>query len=108
MLETIGGILTVVGAVFVLIGAIGIVRFPDVFTRTHAASVVDTVGAGLVLLGLALHEGVGTASARMLMILAFILLTSPTACHALARSALVAGMRPLVQDGEAEPSDGGS
>jgi multicomponent Na+:H+ antiporter subunit G len=96
--EWIGGLLAVAGALLVLIAAIGILRFPDVFTRMHAAGLADTLGAALVLVGLALTEGFTTASGRMLLILAFVWLTTPTACHALARNALAAGQEPVLAE----------
>lgn len=93
-MELFGHVLALGGAVFVLIGAIGIIRFPDVFSRMHAAGVIDGLGAALVLFGLALADGFSSASARMLLIVAFIWFTSPTACHALARNAITAGLEP--------------
>lgn len=96
LLEGIGGLLAIAGALIVLAGAVGIVRLPDVFTRMHAAGVVDSLGAGLVLIGLALADGFTTASARLVMILAFLWITSPTACHALAKSALASGVEPWI------------
>lgn len=92
--ELVGGVLAVAGAVLVLIGAIGIVRLPDLFTRMHAAGLADTLGVALVLVGLSLHAGWSTATARLLLILAFVWVTSPTACHAVARNAHAAGLRP--------------
>lgn len=94
ILDVVGDAMTIAGACLVLIGAVGIVRLPDLFTRLHAAGVVDTLGVALVLVGLSLGAGFSTASARMLLILALVWLTSPTACHALARNALAAGLRP--------------
>lgn len=98
ILELAGGALTAVGALFVLVGAVGVVRLPDVFARMHAAGVADTLGVALVLLGLCLQAGLSTATARMLLILGFLWLTCPTACHALARNALAAGLRPRVAE----------
>lgn len=102
-MELIGHVLVLCGAVFVLIGAVGIIRFPDVFSRMHAAGITDGLGAALVLLGLSLAEGFSTSSARMALIVAFIWCTSPTACHALARSALTAGLTPRTTPTPKEP-----
>lgn len=93
-METVGHIVALTGTVFVLIGTIGIIRFPDVFSRMHAAGVTDGLGVALVLTGLALAEGFSTTSARMLLIVALLWCTSPTACHALARNAITAGLVP--------------
>jgi multicomponent Na+:H+ antiporter subunit G len=103
-MELIGHVLALCGAVFVLIGTIGIIRFPDVFSRMHAAGLADGLGVLLVLVGLALAEGFSTASARMLLIIAFVWLTSTTACHALARNAITAGVTPQTTP-EPEDSD---
>ena len=75
------------GVLFLLLGAIGIVRFPDCYTRMHAAGKCDTLGALLVISGLAVHHGVSLESAKILFIAVFIFLTSPTATHAIARAA---------------------
>ena len=87
-------ILLLVGSVFTLIGSIGIVRMPDVFTRLHAAGITDTLGAAGVLLGLALKAGFSLLLVKLLLMLVFLLLLNPTACHALARAALHGLRRP--------------
>ena len=87
-------ILLLVGSVFTLIGSIGIVRMPDVFTRLHAAGITDTLGAAGVLLGLALQAGFSLLLVKLLLMLVFLLLLNPTACHALARAALHGLRRP--------------
>ncbi len=87
-------ILLLVGSVFTLIGSIGIVRMPDVFTRLHAAGITDTLGATGVLLGLALKAGLSLLLVKLLLMLVFLLLLNPTACHALARAALHGLRRP--------------
>ena len=87
-------ILLLVGSVFTLIGSIGIVRMPDVFTRLHAAGITDTLGAAGVLLGLSLKAGFSLLLVKLLLMLVFLLLLNPTACHALARAALHGLRRP--------------
>jgi len=82
------------GAFFLLVGAVGLVRLPDLFTRMHAAGVTDTGGAGLILLGLMLQAGLSLVTVKLAFILLFLLFTTPTASHALARAALHAGLRP--------------
>lgn len=86
------------GGVFCLIGAVGLVRMPDFYTRIHAASVTDTLGAALVLLGLALQAGLTLVTVKLVMIALLILLTSPTATHALAKAALTRGLHPLLTE----------
>ena len=87
-------IFLLVGSVFTLIGSIGIVRMPDVFTRLHAAGITDTLGAASVLLGLALKAGFSLLLVKLLLMLVFLLLLNPAACHALARAALHGLRRP--------------
>ena len=87
-------ILLLVGSVFTLIGSIGIVRMPDVFTRLHAAGITDTLGAAGALLVLALKAGFSLLLVKLLLMLVFLLLLNPTACHALARAALHGLRRP--------------
>lgn len=81
------------GAVMLVIGSFGINRFPHFYSRLHAAGVVDTVAAGLFLAGLAFQFGLGLVTVKLLLIFIFLLFTSPTACHALARAAYSSGLR---------------
>jgi multicomponent Na+:H+ antiporter subunit G len=87
-LDVVGGVLVLVGCVVALIGSIGLLRFPDFFTRMHAAGVTDTLGAGAVLLGLAIIAGSTLIAVKLLFVFAFLLLTNPSASHALGRSAM--------------------
>ena len=75
------------GLFFLLMGAIGILRFPDFYTRMHAAGKCDTLGSLLIVAGLAFYNGVSIGSAKIILIAVFIFLTSPTATHAIARAA---------------------
>lgn len=86
------------GALLGVVGALGLLRFPDFYTRLHAAGVTDTLCAGLFLGGLAVQFGWTLASAKLAMIFAFLLFTSPTACHLLAKAALRAGLQPWTAD----------
>ncbi len=82
------------GAFFVLVGAIGVFRLPDFYTRLHGTGVTDTLGAALILLGLTFQSGLSLATAKLVMILLFLLVTGPTSCHALAQAARVNGLEP--------------
>jgi multicomponent Na+:H+ antiporter subunit G len=93
----------VAGTAFCIIGAAGLIRMPDFYTRMHAASVTDTVGAGLILFGLMVQAGFTLVTAKLVIIAMLILLTSPAASHALARAAFVRGVRPLLHDGNPAP-----
>lgn len=95
LLDILSWILLLSGSFFTLTGAVGLFRFPDFFSRTHAASVTDTLGAGLILIGLMLQAGWGLVLAELLLILVFSLLASTTACHAMAKAALKSGLKPL-------------
>lgn len=98
MLEAAAVILVFAGVGFCLVGAIGVMRFPDVFARMHSAGITDTLGALLVLLGLTLLAGWSLAAAKLVFILVFLWMTSPTATHALAKAALHGGVEPLLAD----------
>jgi multicomponent Na+:H+ antiporter subunit G len=82
------------GAFFSIVGGWGIVRFPEFYSRLHSGGVTDTAGAGLILVGLMIQTGWNLASAKLLMVLFFFILTSPSACNALAKSALNSGLKP--------------
>ena len=76
------------GAFFSMVGCLGLVRMPDLYPRMHAASVTDTLGAGLLVAGLVLESGPNLISAKLVLLGMLIFLTSPTATHALAQAAL--------------------
>ncbi len=86
------------GSIFLIIGGIGIHRFPDLFTRFHAASITDTLGAGFILLGLMIAAGMTLVTVKLLMILIFIFITSPSSTHALAKAAIHGGLKPKLDD----------
>ena len=86
------------GALFLLVGAIGVLRFPDFYTRLHAVSVCDTLGAGLVLVGLMLQGGLSLVTVKLLLMFYFLMFTGPTAVHALAQAAWQAKQQALVDD----------
>jgi multicomponent Na+:H+ antiporter subunit G len=94
LLDVVSWVLLSLGGLFVFIGGVGALRMPDLFTRMHAASLTDTMGAALVIIGVMLQAGVSLASIKLSMILLFLLLTSPTATNALASAALLADVRP--------------
>ena len=84
------------GALFVLVGSVGVLRFPDFYPRMHAASVTDTLGATLVLGGMMILAGWSINSFKLLMTWLFLFITSPAASNAAAHAALVAGLEPLL------------
>ena len=106
MMETVLDVLSWVfllgGAIFLLVGAIGALRFPDFYTRLHAVSVCDTMGAGLVLVGLMLQGGLSLVTVKLLLMFYFMIFTGPTAVHALAEAAMQSRLKPLVDEREPE------
>ena len=93
------------GSFFCLTGGIGLLRLPDFFSRMHGAGLTDTLGAGLILCGLILQSGFSLNAAKLVFILFFLLLTSPTGTHALAQAALAAGLKPRLAAGD-DPAEG--
>lgn len=83
------------GSAFLLVGAAGIIRFPDFWSRLHAAAVVDSAGTGLLLFGMMLQAGFTFITVKLILIGIFLLITGPTATHAVANAAFVSGSRPL-------------
>lgn len=97
ILDVIGLFLVTAGLIFIIIGSVGIVRLPDFFSRTHAASKVDTVGVTVVALGVACLEGFTLVGLKILLVAFFVMLTNPVAAHALARAAFFSGLKPWVR-----------
>ena len=100
----ISWLLILTGCVFIVSGGIGLIRMPDLYTRLHAASVTDTGGAIFVMLGLLLQAvfvyGSWLIAAKVIIVLFFTLITSPTASHALAKTALLSGLVPTDANGK--------
>ena len=92
--DILSWILLSAGGVFVLVGGIGALRMPNLYTRMHAASVTDTMGAILVMAGVMVQAGLTLATIKLAAILLFLLITSPTSSYALANAALLAGIEP--------------
>ncbi|KCZ85789.1 MnhG/PhaG family monovalent cation/proton antiporter [Hyphomonas adhaerens MHS-3] len=92
----LGALLSLGGALLCLIGTVGVLRFPDIYTRLHAASITDTSGAALVLIGMMLISPGWLVISKLFAICVFIFLTSPTASHALANAAHTAGVQPII------------
>ena len=82
-----------VGAFCALVGSLGILRFPDVYNRIHAQTVVVVGGVILSLIGVSLVEGVSPYTLKALLIALFLFLTNPVGCHAIARAAHKSGVR---------------
>jgi len=94
MLNTLALIFIVVGLFFMIVGAIGLIRFPDLYTRVHATGKCDTLGEGMMLFGFILYEGMNLVSVKILLLVIFIFVTSPTAVHAILNVAYTRGVEP--------------
>jgi multicomponent Na+:H+ antiporter subunit G len=104
VVEVISWAALLTGGFLIITGGIGMLRFPDLYTRLHAAGVTDTGGAGLVLFGLMLQAGLTIVTVKLALILWFLLFTGPVASHVLAKAALHAKLEPLVDEqGEGAP-----
>jgi multicomponent Na+:H+ antiporter subunit G len=94
------------GVFLFIVGVIGILRFPDFYTRLHAAGKCDTLGAILILLAIALFNiqeftlANALVSLKILAILAFVFVSSPTATHAITEAALIGGVEPWTKGGK--------
>ena len=95
----------IIGLFFVFAGTIGVLRLPDFYSRIHAAGMTDTLGAEMILLGLIIQAGFSQMTLKLLMISFFLLLTSPTATHAVAHAANGAGLKPMLGNYRAKTLD---
>jgi len=105
--EWIGMGFLILGALFAVIGAVGVLRLPDFFSRMHGAGITDTLGAGLILTGLMLYSGLSLVTVKLVMILFLLWITSPTSTHALAKAALASGLEPELADHGGDGESGG-
>lgn len=90
--------LLLAGGALVVVGGIGVIRFPDVYSRSHAAGITDTGGAGLILLGLMLQGGVSLVSVKLALILIFFFFTTPTSTFALVHTAFISNEQPVLDN----------
>jgi multicomponent Na+:H+ antiporter subunit G len=93
MIDVIGYILIATGILFDIFGCIGLVRFPDVYNRLQASTKCVTLGTILVLLGVAIVGGIGSMAAKAIICAVFIMITSPTAAHAIAKGSYESGVK---------------
>ncbi len=97
VIDLISGGLLLGGGVIGVLGGLGLLRFPDFYSRLHAAGMTDTLCALMIITGLILQTGLSLLTLKLALILLFLLFTSPTASHALAKAALSDGVEPLEQ-----------
>lgn len=103
--DIVSWVLIVLGGAFSAVGALGLLRFPDFYSRLHAAGITDTLGAWLLIAGMMFQAGFSQITIKLALIAIFLFFTSPTSTHALARAALHAGLKPWTkpQNGEDGP-----
>lgn len=95
MIDILGWACLLSGGALGIIGGIGLIRFPDFYSRLHAVSITDTLCAALILLGLGLQAGWSFESAKLFLIYAFLFFSSPTASYSLGNGAWQSGLKPL-------------
>lgn len=105
IIHILAGIFISLGAFFLLVGSIGLIRLPDFFSRTHATGKSDTLGILLIIFGLILTQGVSINSAKLLLIIAFVGLTNPTATNALSRAAFRFRLKPWFKEEQSNKKD---
>jgi multicomponent Na+:H+ antiporter subunit G len=108
--EITSWLLILLGSFFTVVGMLGLVRMPEVFTRMHAASVTDTLGVGFLILGMCLQAGIGLVTLKLLFLLALFFFTGPVVTHALAQACLHEGIEPMLAEdrrGPNKPQAGG-
>ena len=98
LVDVLSGLFIALGVIALLIGSLGLVRLPDLFSRTHAVGMMDTAGAGFIILGLIIHEGFTLVSVKLALVGIFLFFTSPIATHAVAQVAYRAGLKPVLEE----------
>ena len=93
-LEAISWAFMVSGSFFVIVGAVGTLRFPDFWSRLHAVSITDSAGVILLFAGMCIQAGFTLITVKLIIIGVFLFITGPTSTHAIANAALVSGLRP--------------
>jgi len=106
ILDIASGVLIGAGVIASFIGAIGIIRLPDIYTRMHAAGIIDTFGVGTIMLGLMLQAGFTLVTIKLLLIVGFVFFTAPTTTHALARAAIHGHVKPKAEGRMPEAEEG--
>ena len=95
LIDILSGLSIAAGVVALLTGSIGLIRLPDLYSRTHAVGMMDTAGVGFIILGLIIHEGFTLISVKLALVGIFLFFTSPIATHAVAQVAFRSGLKPV-------------
>ncbi len=91
------------GSFFCIVGGIGLIRLPDFYSRMHGAGITDTLGAGLLLVGLMLQGGLSMVTVKLFLILVLVFLTGPASTHAVAKAAFTSGLKPVLREDNHQP-----
>lgn len=91
----LSGLVVAAGLLLIAGGALGLLRFPDLYTRLHAANVADVVGSVVVVVGLAIAAPDGAIAVRLLLLAVLIAALGPVLIHLVAQSAHAAGLSPI-------------
>lgn len=105
ILDIVTFVFLVAGSASMLIGGYGLLKLPDVFARMHAAGMIDTLGLGLIMVGLILQAGLSLVTFKLFLIIVFVLYTSPAVTHALAHACLNNGVEPLLDQSPKKGED---
>jgi len=105
IVELISAFCLLIGSFLCISGGVGILRFPDFYTRMHAVGVTDTLAAGMILVGLMLQNPEALVVIKLVMILLMTLFINPTASHALAKAAIHNGLLPILDDKEGNKTE---
>ncbi len=98
ILEFISAFCLLIGSFLCISGGVGVLRFPDFYSRMHAVGVSDTLAAGMILIGLMLQNPESSVLIKLVFILLMTLFINPTASHALAKAAMQNGLQPVLDD----------
>lgn len=105
LVDILSFVLLLAGGALVLVGGVGLLRFPDFYTRLHAASVTETLALTLIMLGLFLQAGANLIGLKLALVFIFMLLTGPVATHALARAARHGRLAPQLAPSQSDKHD---
>ena len=98
VIDILSGLCIAAGIVALITGSLGLIRLPDLFSRTHAVGMMDTAGVGFIILGLIIHEGFTLVSVKLALVGIFLFFTSPIATHEVAQVAYRAGLKPVLEE----------
>ena len=105
LIELFSYLFILIGSILILVGSIGLLRLPDVFSRIHAVGMIDTAGIGFIILGLLLHSGFSNTSIKLIIMGAILFFTSPISGHAVAISAKQNNLKPILKTSIVESSE---